>query len=104
MQEELVDRFGPLPAPAAALVESHRLRILAHPLGVVRIDAPSDHVQLQFGPHPAVDPARVLELVQTRRGWKLAGPTKLRVAAAAATPKERVQAVRGVLEALAPGG
>jgi transcription-repair coupling factor (superfamily II helicase) len=104
MQEELVDRFGPLPAPAAALVESHRLRILAQPLGVVRIDAPSDHVQLQFGPHPAVDPARVLELVQTRRGWKLAGPTKLRVAAAAATPKERVEAVRGVLEALAPGG
>jgi transcription-repair coupling factor (superfamily II helicase) len=102
MQEELVDRFGPLPEPAAALVESHRLRILAHPLGVVRIDAPSDHVQLQFGPHPAVDPARVLELVQTRRGWKLAGPTKLRVAAAAATPKERAQAVRAVLEALAP--
>jgi transcription-repair coupling factor (superfamily II helicase) len=104
MQEELVDRFGPLPEPAAALVESHRLRILAHPLGVVRIDAPSDHVQLQFGPHPTVDPARVLELVQTRRGWRLAGPTKLRVAAAAATPKERAQSVRAVLEALAPGG
>jgi transcription-repair coupling factor (superfamily II helicase) len=102
MQEELVDRFGPLPEPAVALVESHRLRILAHPLGVTRIDAPSDHVQLQFGPHPAVDPARVLDLVQSRRGWKLAGPTKLRVAAASTTPKERAQAVRRMLEELAP--
>ena len=102
MQEELVDRFGLLPEPAAALIESHRLRILARPLGVVRIDAPSDHVQIQFGPHPAVDPARVLDLVQKRRGWKLAGPTKLRVAASSATPKERAQTVRGVLEELAP--
>ncbi len=102
MREELVDRFGPLPEPAVALIESHRLRILAHPLGVVRIDAPSDHVQLQFGPQPAVDPVRVLELVQQRRDWKLAGPTKLRVAAASTTPRERAQAVRGVLEALAP--
>jgi len=44
----------------------------------------------------------VLELVQKRRGWKLAGPTKLRVAASSATPKERAQTVRGVLEELAP--
>jgi transcription-repair coupling factor (superfamily II helicase) len=102
MQEELVDRFGLLPEPAVALVESHRLRILARPLGVVRIDAPSDHVQIQFGPQPAIDPARVLDLVQKRRGWKLAGPTKLRVAASSATPKERAQTVRGVLEELAP--
>jgi transcription-repair coupling factor (superfamily II helicase) len=102
MQEELVDRFGLLPEPAVALIESHRLRILAHPLGVVRIDAPSDHVQIQFGPQPAIDPARVLDLVQKRRGWKLAGPTKLRVAASSATPKERAQTVRAVLEELAP--
>jgi transcription-repair coupling factor (superfamily II helicase) len=59
-------------------------------------------VQLQFGPHPAVDPARVLELVQTRRGWKLAGPTKLRVAVGSTNARERAQAVRAVLEALAP--
>jgi transcription-repair coupling factor (superfamily II helicase) len=71
---------------------------------VVRIDAPSDHVQVQFGPQPAIDPARVLDLVQKRRGWKLAGPTKLRVAASSATPKERAQTVRDVLAELAPRG
>jgi transcription-repair coupling factor (superfamily II helicase) len=97
MQEELVDRFGPLPEPARALVESHRLRILAHPLGVIRVDAAETHVQIQFGPHPAVDPARVIELVQKSRGWKLAGPTKLRGTIAAGTLKERAQAVQRVL-------
>jgi transcription-repair coupling factor (superfamily II helicase) len=37
--EELVDRFGPLPEPARALCESHRLRLAAKPLGVRKIDA-----------------------------------------------------------------
>ena len=100
MHEELIDRFGPLPEAAQALVESHRLRILAHPLGVVRIDAPAEHAQIQFGPNPAIDAAHVIKLVQQSRGWKLAGPTKLRAPIAGATLKERVQAVRRVLESL----
>ncbi len=101
MFEELVDRFGPLPEQAAALVESHRLRILAQALGVARIDAPAEHVQIQFGPDPDIDAARVIELVQKNRGWKLAGPSKLRAPIAGATLKERAQAVRQVLESLA---
>jgi transcription-repair coupling factor (superfamily II helicase) len=100
MHEELVDRFGVLPEAAQALVESHRLRILAHPLGVVRIDAPAEHAQIQFGPTPPIDAAHVIKLVQQSRGWKLAGPTKLRAPIAGATLKERVQAVRRVLESL----
>ncbi|MGH8706301.1 MAG: transcription-repair coupling factor, partial [Burkholderiales bacterium] len=39
MREELVDRFGELPEPARALLDSHLLRILARPLGVARVDA-----------------------------------------------------------------
>jgi len=101
MHEELVDRFGTLPEAAQALVESHRLRILAHPLGVIRIDASADHVQIQFGPNPAIDAAHVIGLVQKSRGWKLTGPTKLRAPIAGTTLKERVLAVRRVLESLA---
>ncbi len=101
MYEELVDRFGPLPAPALALVESHRLRLLGQPLGISRIDATGEHVQIQFGAHPAVDPVRVIDLVQRNRGWKLAGPTKLRIAASSTTLKERAHAARQVIELLA---
>ncbi len=97
MHEELIDRFGPLPETAQALVESHRLRILGHPLGVARLDATPDHVQIQFGAHAAVDPGRVIELVQKSRGWRLLGPTKLRAAVPSATLKERAAAVRHVL-------
>jgi len=100
MQEELVDRFGNLPGAARALIESHRLRILGRSLGVARIDADPETIQLQFVPHPPLDPARVLALVQKNR-WKLTGPAKLRVERVTSELPERALAVRQVLEALA---
>jgi len=100
MQEELVDRFGGLPGAARALIESHRLRILGRPLGVARVDAAPEFIQIQFVAHPPLDPAAVLKLVQ-KKGWKLTGPTKLRVERVTSELVERALAVRQVLEALA---
>ncbi|HUL92860.1 MAG TPA: transcription-repair coupling factor [Burkholderiales bacterium] len=100
MQEELVDRFGDLPGAARALIESHRVRILGKPLGVARVDATPEFIQLQFVPHPPLDPAAVLKLVQKQK-WKLTGPTKLRVERVTSELPERALAVRQVLEALA---
>jgi transcription-repair coupling factor (superfamily II helicase) len=101
MQEELVDRFGDLPGAARALIESHRLRILGRALGVARVDATPEFIQLQFVPHPPLDPAAVLKLVQKQRGWKLTAPNKLRVERVTSELPERALAVRQVLEALA---
>ena len=99
MQEELVDRFGDLPGAARALIESHRLRILGRALGVARIDATPEFIQLQFVQHPPLDPAAVLKLVQKQK-WKLTGPTKLRVDRVTSELPERALAVRQILEAL----
>src|SRR5438105_11886711 len=46
LREELVDRFGELPEAARALIECHGVRIDARPLGVSRIDATHEAVQL----------------------------------------------------------
>ncbi|TMH19640.1 MAG: transcription-repair coupling factor, partial [Betaproteobacteria bacterium] len=100
MQEELVDRFGDLPGAARALIESHRLRILGRRLGVSRVDAAPEFIQLQFTPHPPLDPVAVLKLVQKQRGWKLTAPNKLRVERVTSELPERALAVRQVLEAL----
>jgi len=100
MQEELVDRFGDLPGAARALIESHRLRILGRRLGVSRVDAAPEFIQLQFVQRPPLDPAAVLKLVQKSR-WKLIAPTKLRVERVTSELPERALAVRQVLEALA---
>jgi len=78
--EELVDRFGLPPPPTQILLEMHRLRILGAPLGVIRIDAGSEVIQLQFGKSTSLDPARVIQLIQTRKNYKFAGQDKLRIA------------------------
>jgi transcription-repair coupling factor (superfamily II helicase) len=37
--EEIVDRFGKLPPQAQTLIDVHRLRVIARPYGVVKVDA-----------------------------------------------------------------
>jgi transcription-repair coupling factor (superfamily II helicase) len=101
MTEELVDRFGDLPGAARSLLESHKLRILGKPLGVARMDATSETIQIQFTPHPPIDPQKVIKLVQKQRGWKLSGPNKLRVERVTGNLAERASAAKQVLDSLA---
>ncbi|MDP2829923.1 MAG: transcription-repair coupling factor [Sulfuricellaceae bacterium] len=81
LHEELIDRFGLLPEAASALLESHRLRILAKPLGILKIDASSEAIVVQFVPNPPIEPAKIIEFIQKQPGCKLAGQDKLRVSA-----------------------
>ena len=78
LHEELIDRFGLLPDPARTLIDTHRLRLAAKPLGIVKVDASGDSILLQFVPQPPIDPGRIIELIQTRRDIKLAGENRLR--------------------------
>jgi transcription-repair coupling factor (superfamily II helicase) len=99
-QEELVDRFGRLPEPARALIETHRLRILGQPLGIARIDATAEAIQIQFVPSPPIPPERIIRFIQSRRDARLAGPDRLRLTLATADLAARVQRIREVLKAL----
>jgi transcription-repair coupling factor (superfamily II helicase) len=102
LREELVDRFGELPDPARALVECHRVRIAARPLGIARVDATHEAVQLQFIKNPPLDGAKVLEFIRKRgRSARLAGPEKLRIEAKLPAWQERAQAVKDILHQLA---
>jgi len=100
MQEELIDRFGSAPEAAQALLESHRLRIAAHALGVARIDAGGDAILLQFVDQPPLDGARFMQLLQRHRHWRLSGPSKLRVQAPSEGLAPRVQTVKDLLKTL----
>jgi transcription-repair coupling factor (superfamily II helicase) len=100
MQEELIDRFGLAPEPAQALIESHRLRIAARALGVARIDASGDAIQLQFIDKPPLDGTRVMQLLQRHHHWKLSGPSKLRVQTPSEGLAPRVQSVKELFKVL----
>ncbi|MDH4377709.1 MAG: helicase-related protein, partial [Ramlibacter sp.] len=98
--EEIVDRFGKLPAQAQTLIDVHRLRVLARPYGVVKVDAAPGVIHITFKPNPPIDPMRIIELVQKNRHIKLAGNEKLRIERELKDPKDRAQLVRDVLRSL----
>ncbi len=100
MQEELIDRFGELPEQARALLETHRLRIVAKPLGIAKIDATASQIQLHFVPDPPIDPVRIIQLIQKNRNFKLAGPDRLLVKREAASLRERAAGVRELIHSL----
>ena len=100
MLEEIVDRFGKLPAQAQTLFDTHRLRVQAKAYGVQKIDAGPQAMSVSFRPNPPIDALRIIELVQKNRHIKLAGNDKLRIDKALSDPKDRAQFIRDVLRSL----
>jgi transcription-repair coupling factor (superfamily II helicase) len=98
--EEITDRFGKLPAQGQTLFDTHRLRVLAKPYGVLKIDAGPKLMNVIFRPNPPIDAQRIIALVQKNRHIKLAGNDKLRIDREIADPKERAQFIRDVLRSL----
>ena len=102
MQEELIDRFGLLPEPAQTLIDCHHLRILGRPLDLTKIDASSAAIVVQFGPDTPIAAQRVVQLVEQKKHYKLAGQDKLRIEKSPAHLKDRVIEIRNILKELTP--
>jgi transcription-repair coupling factor (superfamily II helicase) len=97
LTEELVDRFGPAPEPVQALLACHRLRLVARPLGVTKVDAGPERSTLQFVKHPPFDADKLIRLVQKDGRIRFAGPDRIRIESAAPTLAERAVLVRDFL-------
>jgi len=101
LQEELIDRFGPLPEPAQALLACHRLRLFAKPVGVTKIDAAPERCTIQFAPDPPFDAGNLILLVQKDGRIRFAGPDRVRIERAAPTLAERTAVIKEFLGRLA---
>ncbi len=100
LQEEIVDRFGKLPPQAQTLIDVHRLRVLARPYGVVKVDAAPGVTHITFRPNAPVEAMRIIALIQKNRHIRLVGNEKLRIERELKEPKDRAQIVRDVLRSL----
>ncbi len=98
--EEIVDRFGKLPAQAQTLIDVHRLRVIAKPYGVVKVDAAPGVINITFRKDPPIDSMAIMHLIQKNKHIKLAGNDKLRIERELKEPKDRAQMVRDVLRSL----
>ena len=80
LQIEMIDRFGLLPDYVQNLFQVTRLKLLAKPLGVSKIDLSEHGGYLKFHPVNQVDPGRVAELIQTQPSiYTLSGPQVLKI-------------------------
>jgi len=101
LQEELVDRFGPTPEPAQALIACHRMRLLARPLGVQKLDAGPERTTIQFIKEPPFDAGKLIVMLQRDGRLRFAGPDRIRIERAAPTLAERTALVKDFLGRLA---
>ncbi|HJW57118.1 MAG TPA: TRCF domain-containing protein, partial [Burkholderiaceae bacterium] len=98
---EMIDRFGKMPDAAKTLIETHRLRVSAKPIGIIKIDAHGESAVLQFRPNPPIDAMRIIELVQKNRHIRLHGQDKLKITATMPDLAARVAQVKATIRALA---
>ncbi len=68
LRAELLDRFGPLPAPAERLLDIVRLRAAARALGVEKLEAGDGAALVTFSPATPLDPARLVRAIQANPG------------------------------------
>jgi transcription-repair coupling factor (superfamily II helicase) len=64
VQQEIIDRFGPLPAEAKALLEVSRLRVTARDLGISGVIQKPSTMEVQFLPNTPVSPEKFVHLSQ----------------------------------------
>jgi len=98
--EELVDRFGKLPSQAQNLIDTHRLRVLAKPYGIAKVDSSSGVTLITFQQNAPVDSMRIIQLVQKNKHIRLAGNDRIRIEKNMPEIKDRVQFVREILRSL----
>ena len=98
--EEIVDRFGKLPPQGQTLIDVHRLRVIAKPYGVVKVDAAPGVINITFKKDAPIDSMAIMHLIQKNRHIKLAGNDKLRIEKELPEAKDRAQMVRDVLRSL----
>jgi transcription-repair coupling factor (superfamily II helicase) len=98
--EEIVDRFGKLPPQGQTLIDVHRLRVIAKPYGVVKVDAAPGVITITFKKNPPIDQMKVIQLIQKNKHIKLAGNEKLRIERELPETRDRAQMVRDILKSL----
>ena len=83
------------------MIETHRLRISAKEVGIIKIEAHSEALVMQFEPKPPIDPMRIIDLIQKNRHIKLSGQDKLRLTATMPDLAARVTQIKTTIRALA---
>lgn len=103
LKAEMIDRFGPLPAPLGLLLRQTRLQARARQLGIRKIDAGADAGRVEFAPQTPVDPLSLVRLVQSEpERYQLSGGGRLHFTHRCDTADGKVEFVDRLLDRIRP--
>jgi transcription-repair coupling factor (superfamily II helicase) len=100
IEEEIIDRFGILPEQTQNLMLFHQLRIFINDFDVIKIDAGSQAIDIQFKEEADIDPVKFIELIQSDRCYKMNGPNRLKVMTSYEKIEERIKFIKSILKKL----
>lgn len=100
IQEEIADRYGKLTQEAKNLILTHRIRVEAKPLGVLKIDAGEDSIIFTFKDKPSFDPGKFFRMLQANRNMRMLGPNRLRLDTYSDTAEKRGDNILRILKEL----
>lgn len=100
IREELIDRYGKLTEEASNLILSHRIRIVAKPLGIQKIDASEEAILITFEDNPDLNIEKLFRLLQERKDLRMMGPHRLKLTSFNDTATKRGETILRLLEQL----
>jgi len=102
LQVEMIDRFGLLPPASKNLFAITELKLQAERLRVRKIEVGPSGGHILFKPQPAIDPVKVILLIQQpSQTYRLDGPEKLRFTQAFEHPQAKIDFLGTLLQQLA---
>ncbi|MGC9292496.1 MAG: transcription-repair coupling factor [Acidobacteriaceae bacterium] len=102
IRSELVDRYGPVPAPVEHLLAAGRVRVLCEQTGIAQIDRKREFVSLLFTENAAIDPEKLMQLVarNAKRGAQFTPQGVLRFPMKATQPEQFLAELLHLIEGL----
>jgi transcription-repair coupling factor (superfamily II helicase) len=102
VRAELEDRYGELPPGVHHLLEAASLRLQCERTGVAQVDRKRDQIHIRFTGQASIDPGRLMKLVaqNAKKGAQFTPQGVLRFPLQATEPKEILDEIRALLEAL----
>jgi transcription-repair coupling factor (superfamily II helicase) len=101
LQVEMIDRFGLLPEATKNLFKVSAIKLQATALGIVKIEAGTDTVRIEFGSETRVDPLLIVKLVQNQpQIYQLSDAMHLKMRRQMETAPHKFSAVEELLTTL----
>ncbi len=101
LQVEMIDRFGLLPEYAKNLFRVTELKLLAHGMGIKKLDAGPTGGRVEFDSSTTVEPITIVQMVQKQPDvYRLQGASELRFTTPMKTVEERFETCHSLLNSL----